>query len=264
MAALLAAPEQQFVDPNGKPYAGGKLATYVAGTTTPKATWTDIAGTASNGNPIVLDSAGRAIIYGDGLYRLVLSDAAGNQIWDQPATTIVSAAMAPVMIAPTIAAALALLGLDPNEASTRASADAAEAAARQAADANEAAARVAGDAASIAAVTAETTRAEAAEATINTNLATAETNINAAIAGISGSAASGVRAGRATSNGSGHIAVTFTPAFTNGVVYATVPTDGTITNVAAMVATAGGFSCDISGVSGPLAGYNAGWFSVGF
>jgi hypothetical protein len=48
----------QFFDNNGNPLAGGKIYTYVAGTTTPATTYASNTGTA-NANPIVLDSAGR-------------------------------------------------------------------------------------------------------------------------------------------------------------------------------------------------------------
>lgn len=50
---------QQFEDANGLPYIGGKLFTYVAGSTTKLATFTDSTGGASNTNPIILNSAGR-------------------------------------------------------------------------------------------------------------------------------------------------------------------------------------------------------------
>jgi len=49
----------QFFDNNGVPLAGGLLYTYVAGTTTPTATYTSDNGATANANPIVLDSAGR-------------------------------------------------------------------------------------------------------------------------------------------------------------------------------------------------------------
>jgi hypothetical protein len=35
VAILLPAPELQFCDADGKPYAGGSLATYIPGTSTP-------------------------------------------------------------------------------------------------------------------------------------------------------------------------------------------------------------------------------------
>src|SRR4051812_17226097 len=111
MAALLPAPELQFIDGDGNPFAGGTLATYIPGTSTPKTTWVDKDQAAANTNPIVLDSDGRCIVFGDGEYRVVLRDAVGNLIYDQLSSTIVSAAMAPVMLAPTIADAVSLLGL---------------------------------------------------------------------------------------------------------------------------------------------------------
>jgi len=49
----------QFFDNNGVPLTGGKLYTYVAGTTTPQATYTTSAGSIAHANPIILDSAGR-------------------------------------------------------------------------------------------------------------------------------------------------------------------------------------------------------------
>jgi hypothetical protein len=127
----------QWADINGKPLAGGTITTYIAGTSTPKSTWTDPGLTALNTNPIVLDAAGQSLMWGDGDYRLVLRDALGNLIWDQPATTIVSAAMEPVVSAPTIPDAVNLLGINAliaAEATARSNADSAEQTARIAAD----------------------------------------------------------------------------------------------------------------------------------
>lgn len=81
--SLLPPAEQQFCDANGAPLAGGSVATYVPGTTTPATTWQDSAGTIANTNPIVLDAAGRAIIWGAGAYRTVVKDVSGNLIYDQ-------------------------------------------------------------------------------------------------------------------------------------------------------------------------------------
>jgi hypothetical protein len=49
----------QFFNNDGTVLSGGKLYTYAAGTTTPKATYTTSAGNIAHANPIVLNSAGR-------------------------------------------------------------------------------------------------------------------------------------------------------------------------------------------------------------
>ena len=49
----------QFFNNDGTVLSGGKIYTYAAGTTTPKATYTTSAGTIAHSNPIILDSAGR-------------------------------------------------------------------------------------------------------------------------------------------------------------------------------------------------------------
>ena len=75
MATISPVPFLQFIDANGAPLAGGKLYTYAAGTTTPLATYTTYAGTVSNANPVILDSAGRASVWlGAGSYKFVLKD----------------------------------------------------------------------------------------------------------------------------------------------------------------------------------------------
>lgn len=56
-------PYQTLLDSNGNPINGGKVCTYIAGTTTPTATYTDAALTVPNGNPIVTDPAGRFTAY---------------------------------------------------------------------------------------------------------------------------------------------------------------------------------------------------------
>lgn len=66
------------IDANGKPLAGGKLYTYEAGTSTPKATFTDKAGTIANANPVILDADGYADVRLDtGGYKFRLENAAG-------------------------------------------------------------------------------------------------------------------------------------------------------------------------------------------
>jgi hypothetical protein len=83
MASLLLPGKAQFLDSDGKPLAGGSVTFYIPGTSTLKATFQDAAATIQNTNPIILDAAGEAVIYGSGGYRQVLQDSAGNQIWDQ-------------------------------------------------------------------------------------------------------------------------------------------------------------------------------------
>lgn len=83
MATLLPTPEQQWIDANGNPLESGTIYTYVPGTTTPKACWQDADQLILNDNPIILDSAGRALIYGSGTYRFIVRDSAGNLVYDQ-------------------------------------------------------------------------------------------------------------------------------------------------------------------------------------
>ena len=63
-----------FIDANGAPYAGAQLFTYAAGTSTKLTTYTNVALTIANANPIILDSAGRATVYlGPAAYKFVLA-----------------------------------------------------------------------------------------------------------------------------------------------------------------------------------------------
>lgn len=57
--SMLAGAGFQFLDNNGDPLTGGKVYTYLAGSTTPVTTYTTNAGTTAHTNPIVLDAAGR-------------------------------------------------------------------------------------------------------------------------------------------------------------------------------------------------------------
>lgn len=75
MAVLFSYPFVQFFDDNGNPLAGGKIYTYQAGTTTPKATFTTSDASVQNTNPVVLDAAGRAVIFIQGSYRFDTFDA---------------------------------------------------------------------------------------------------------------------------------------------------------------------------------------------
>jgi hypothetical protein len=57
--------KQQFFDDDGNPLVGGKINTYIAGTTTNRATYTDAGGGTENANPIILDGNGEANIWLD-------------------------------------------------------------------------------------------------------------------------------------------------------------------------------------------------------
>lgn len=79
MLDLLPAFDQQFVDNNGVPLAGGFLYTYLAGTTTPQATYTDASGVTPNTNPIVLNGSGRCTSWvNTGTFKFVLTDSLGD------------------------------------------------------------------------------------------------------------------------------------------------------------------------------------------
>lgn len=73
-------PAQQWFDNNGKPLASGKIYTYAPGTTTPKATYSDAGLTTPNTNPIVLDSSGRAQVWGGGLYKIIIKTSSGTTV----------------------------------------------------------------------------------------------------------------------------------------------------------------------------------------
>jgi len=86
--SLLAGSGWQFFDNSGNVLTGGLLYSYVAGTTTPVATYTSVTGLTANSNPIVLDAAGRVpgqIWLTDGAgYKFRLETSTGTQIgvWD--------------------------------------------------------------------------------------------------------------------------------------------------------------------------------------
>lgn len=81
MATLLPEGKQSFTDGAGNPLVGGKLYTYDAGTSTPRPTYSDAAGTTPNTNPVVLDARGEATVFWSGTYKVVLKDAADAVIW---------------------------------------------------------------------------------------------------------------------------------------------------------------------------------------
>ncbi len=79
----------QFFANDGEVLAGGKLYTYVAGSTTPQSTWTDSTQAVLNANPLILDSSGRPsteiwLTAGTNNYKFVLKDEDDVQLgsWD--------------------------------------------------------------------------------------------------------------------------------------------------------------------------------------
>lgn len=66
---------QRFLTANGEPASGWKLQSFVAGTSTPIATYTDESALTPNTNPVVLDSDGYADVWLEpGSYKFILMD----------------------------------------------------------------------------------------------------------------------------------------------------------------------------------------------
>jgi len=83
MATLCPLLKFREFDSNGDPLTGGKLYSYVAGTSTPASTYTDESGATPNANPTILDSDGRADVWLSATtnYKFVLKDSADVTIW---------------------------------------------------------------------------------------------------------------------------------------------------------------------------------------
>jgi hypothetical protein len=77
----------QFFDNSGNVLTGGKLYSYLAGTTTPAPTYTSNTGITYHTNPIILDAAGRVPSGGEiwltngVLYKFVLTTSTDVQLW---------------------------------------------------------------------------------------------------------------------------------------------------------------------------------------
>jgi len=91
---LFTGPKFQGFDNNGYQLSGGKLYSYIAGTTTPTPTYPTKAdadaGTNANANPIILDSRGEAPVYPVITTKFVLTTADDVVIWtvdNVPSTT---------------------------------------------------------------------------------------------------------------------------------------------------------------------------------
>ena len=74
---------EQQVDANGSPVSGGRIWTYIAGTTTPATTYTDDTGATPQANPIILNSLGVPAspvwLQSGRTYKFVFQDANGVQ-----------------------------------------------------------------------------------------------------------------------------------------------------------------------------------------
>jgi len=82
MTNLIPTGKQQYFYPGtASPLAGGKMYTYDAGASTPKATYQDAAGTIANSNPVLLDATGSAVVYWSGNYKIIFQDALGNTVY---------------------------------------------------------------------------------------------------------------------------------------------------------------------------------------
>jgi hypothetical protein len=80
-------PGYQFLSDDGVPLSNGWLYVYVAGTSTPATTYSDIAGAVPHQNPAPLNAAGRLTDGGmyvpAGGYKFVANDEDLLLVWDQ-------------------------------------------------------------------------------------------------------------------------------------------------------------------------------------
>lgn len=82
MNVLIPWPLFTAYDTDGYPLIGGRLWSFEANTTTPKATYADPYGLSANTNPVILDAMGQAVVWLDGFYHLRLENADGVQLWE--------------------------------------------------------------------------------------------------------------------------------------------------------------------------------------
>ena len=83
MIGLMPTIKQQYNDVNGNPLTGGLLYSYIAGTTIPTDTYTNLSGLTANTNPIVLDARGEADVWLSSAfsYKFKLAFSDGTEIW---------------------------------------------------------------------------------------------------------------------------------------------------------------------------------------
>jgi len=88
---LLPWPKAKFFVPNTNyPLSGGKVYSYVAGTSTPLTTYSDPAGAIPNTNPVILNAQGEASIYlsNNSLYKIDVHDASDVPLSGYPVDNI--------------------------------------------------------------------------------------------------------------------------------------------------------------------------------
>jgi hypothetical protein len=92
VGTIMPLPRFTGFDANGNPVAGGQLFTFIAGTSTPVATYSDVGLTVAHANPIILNSAGRPsngtselgiYLTPGSSYKFVLQTATGATVWTQ-------------------------------------------------------------------------------------------------------------------------------------------------------------------------------------
>ena len=82
MAILPPVFKQRFFTASGDPLAGGKIYSYVAGTTTLQATYTDATEDTENANPIILDANGECDLWlGSSSYKIKLTNSSDAEQW---------------------------------------------------------------------------------------------------------------------------------------------------------------------------------------
>lgn len=75
----------EFRDDDGSPLALGTIETYLTGTLTPQAIYSDVGLTTPLANPFTLDSAGRLVAFmADVAYRVIVKRANGTTVKDIP------------------------------------------------------------------------------------------------------------------------------------------------------------------------------------
>ena len=118
-----------FITGTNRPLAGGLLYTYLVGTTTPAATYSDNAGT-PNTNPIVLDADGECDLYLDDSvnYRMILKNSAGVTQFDEDRVSSINSAQLAALDATASATAADRVQTGLDVIATSANAEAAEAA----------------------------------------------------------------------------------------------------------------------------------------